>query len=738
VKDIRWLRVLALVVAAVAALAFSAPAIAAVFQVNSIDDIGDGSCDAINCSLRDAIQAANAAPGHDLISFEIPGPAPHSIKVRPPGLPPITDPVTIDGTTDSHYAGTPVIEIDGSAAGPVTNGLQVLSTASGSEIRALAINRFTDAGILLGEGPAGTGLGNGSDDNLIVGNFVGTDVTGTISLGNRIGVDLTSHSDRNTVGGLNARDRNVISGNREFGILLEGQGANHPQSNLIVGNYVGVDATGNRSLGNPNADILIQNAPDNTVGGTTPSRRNVIGGSNRGVWLVNPTTTGALVQGNFIGIGADGHSAVSNSTGVDFLGSSGNTVGGLGAGAGNVVALNGGTGVHVDSGSRRDAILTNSIHDNGLLGIDLSVGSFGDGVTPNDPGDADTGANDFQNFPELTSATSSGSNTKVDGVLNSKPSTTYRLEFFASPACDPSGHGEGQTFLDARNVTTDATGTATFSFTLGAPSQAGDVVTSTATDPLNNTSEFSNCAAIAGGVGSPATLVLTPPTAVNPVGTQHCVTATVTDASGAPVEGVTVRFTVTGSDGTTITGQATTDANGQARFCYQGPDFPREDVIDAFADTNGNGEQDAGEPGGTATKSWVLPQSTPGCEVIITNGGWIVTLGGDRASFGGNAHVEADGSVKGEEQYTDHGPAQPLDVHSIDLLAVVCSPDRTVAQIYGRATVDGAGSHLFRIDVRDGGEPGQGNDVYGIVLDTGYTSGDEILQGGNVQIHDRS
>jgi len=738
VQDLRWVRVLVVLVTAVAALALSGSALGAVFQVNSTDDIGDGSCDAVNCSLRDAIGAANAAPGHDLISFAIPGPPPYSIKVRVPGLPAITDRVTIDGTTQPGYSGTPVIELDGSLAGPLANGLQILSTASGSEIRALAINRFTDAGILLGEGPAGTGAGNGSDDNLIVGNYVGTDVTGTTALGNRIGVDLTSHSDRNTIGDTTVADRNVVSGNREFGVLLEGQGANHPTGNHVEGNYIGVDATGNSPLGNPNADVLIQNGPANFIGGTTPSRRNVIGGSNRGVWLVNPTTTGNLVQGNYIGVGANGTSVVSNNFGVAFLGAPGNTVGGTAAGEGNVIARNG-TGVLVDSGSRRDPILGNSIHDNSSLGIDLSTNAFiGDGVTPNDPGDADPGANDFQNFPNLTGASSSGSNTTVDGVLNSQPNTTYRLEFFSSPACDPSGHGEGQTFLDSKNVTTDPSGTATFSFTLGAPTQAGDVVTSTATDPLSNTSEFSNCAPIAAGGGGPATLVLTPPTDVNPVGTQHCVTATVTDANGAPVQGVSVQFTVSGSDGTEIHAQRTTDANGQAIFCYQGPDFPREDVIRAFADTNGNGQQDPGEPDGTATKSWVLPVSTPGCEVTITNGGWILTLAGDRASFGGNARVDDDGSVQGEEQYTDHGPLQPQDVHSIDLLAVVCSVDRTEAQIYGRATIDGTGSHFFRIDVRDAGEPGNGNDTYWMLLDAGYTSGDQVLEGGNVQIHDMS
>ncbi len=132
---------------------------------------------------------------------------------------------------------------------------------------------------------------------------------------------------------------------------------------------------------------------------------------------------------------------------------------------------------------------------------------------------------------------------------------------------------------------------------------------------------------------------------------------------------------------------------------------------------------------------WILPPNTAFCEVKITEGGWIIAVNGDRASFGGNAKVTDDGtSVQGQEQYQDHGPAQPRNVHSIELLATTCSENLTMATIFGTATIDGSGEFIFRIDVSDQGEPG-GNDTYGIMLSDGYASGQRQLRGGNVQIH---
>jgi hypothetical protein len=228
--------------------------------------------------------------------------------------------------------------------------------------------------------------------------------------------------------------------------------------------------------------------------------------------------------------------------------------------------------------------------------------------------------------------------------------------------------------------------------------------------------------------GPPATLTLSPNPATNPVDTQHCVTATVKDQFGNPTPNVIVRFSVSGAVNTT--GSQTTNASGQAEFCYTGPGLPGSDVITAYADTNGDSVREPTEPQDTATKLWVLPASTPGCKV--TNGGRIQAANGDKATFGGNAKATG---LQGEEEYQDHGAAANLNVHSSSILAVTCSADGKSASIFGTATVNGSGSFDFRIDVTDIGEPGAGQDTYRIRLSNGYDSGTQTLAGGNIQLH---
>ncbi|HEY6212241.1 MAG TPA: SBBP repeat-containing protein [Vicinamibacterales bacterium] len=224
----------------------------------------------------------------------------------------------------------------------------------------------------------------------------------------------------------------------------------------------------------------------------------------------------------------------------------------------------------------------------------------------------------------------------------------------------------------------------------------------------------------------PATVTVTPATATNLIDTTHTITATVKDASDHPVANITVRFSVTGSVSTS--GACTTDANGQCSFTYAGPSLPGADVISAYADTNANAAQDAGEPSGTATKAWVLPASTAGC--TVTQGGRITASTGGKATFGGNAQSAA--AIRGQEQYTDHATAAPMSVLSTKVIALVCSP--ASASIFGQATVNGAGAFAFRIDVKDNGEPGSA-DTYRMRVSNGYDSGEQLISGGNVQIH---
>ena len=175
------------------------------------------------------------------------------------------------------------------------------------------------------------------------------------------------------------------------------------------------------------------------------------------------------------------------------------TIGGTTDGAGNTIAFNGGSGVTIGGLFRGNdgignTVLANSISSNGGLGIDLRKHpgiAAGDGVTPNDVGDGDVGANHLQNFPVLAASLTGGGIVSVEGTLNSTSSTTFRLEFFANSVADPSGFGEGETFLGSTDVTTDAVGDASFAVSLAAAVPVGHLISATATDPDGNTSEFS-------------------------------------------------------------------------------------------------------------------------------------------------------------------------------------------------------------------------------------------------------
>jgi hypothetical protein len=194
------------------------------------------------------------------------------------------------------------------------------------------------------------------------------------------------------------------------------------------------------------------------------------------------------VQNSYIGTDKFGTGTLGNGFGGVFVvDSSGNPIGG-GEAEANVVAFNKGDSVALRSlnntfANTGNAIRTNSIDSNDDLGIDLHQ----DGPTANDPGDLDTGENDPQNRPALTSAVTSGGASTVKGKLNSTtPNKTFLIEFYSNPSGE-----EGKKVLGQKAVTTNADGIATFSF---APSQAlpaGQRVTATATDAGRNTSEFS-------------------------------------------------------------------------------------------------------------------------------------------------------------------------------------------------------------------------------------------------------
>jgi hypothetical protein len=246
--------------------------------------------------------------------------------------------------------------------------------------------------------------------------------------------------------------------------------------------------------------------------------------------------------------------------------------------------------------------------------------------------------------------------------------------------------------------------------------------------------------------GDPATLVLTPKEDENEVGTEHCLQAEVRDAFGNLTPNELVRFDVEGAseqdgDPADEDGSNRTDEFGHATHCYTGPDLPGADTIHAYADNDEDNVEDANEPArDNAAKAWVLPPSTPGCEITIHNGGWISTLTASKGSFGGNARIEADGAItRGEQGYHDHSALTPITFKSTEVLVIVCDAAGERADIYGLGTINGLAPPVFyRIRVHDGGEPGSqpGPDTYQIIT-VAYASGpeDNPLQGGNVQIH---
>ncbi|HEX9004445.1 MAG TPA: right-handed parallel beta-helix repeat-containing protein, partial [Blastocatellia bacterium] len=328
-------------------------------------------------------------------------------------------------------------------------------------------------------------------DNLVQGNFIGTDVNGTADLGNALSGVALGSAVGNTIGGPTTAARNIISGNNQHGVALF-TGANN---NIVRNNFIGVTVTGTAALGNNGSGVAIFDSLTNTI-----SENVISGNGDDGVHLENTApgaTANNIISGNFIGTDATTTLSLPNAdNGVVIAAMPGNLIGNLIPGAGNVIANNGSDGVEVGGSTAiGNQIAGNAINGNGGRGVELQDAAPDGSVTPNDTGDGDTGANNLQNFPLLTSVTTSGGLSNFSGTLNSTANTTFRIEFFANALCDATGNGEGQFFIGFVNVNTDAGGNASFNTTL--PSlptlNAGGVVTATATDAAGNTSEFSPC-----------------------------------------------------------------------------------------------------------------------------------------------------------------------------------------------------------------------------------------------------
>jgi hypothetical protein len=447
--------------------------------------------------------------------------------------------VAIYGGTDIQVAGN-FIGTDytgNSALGNRTDGVAVTGPQT--------LARVT-GNVVSGNGANGVRLARVQRTPQLAGNYIGTNASGIAGLGNGDdGVEVDNIAATVTIGGPSstvtpppiinpaAVGRNVISANGGHGVNVfsdpAATGGRPPLT--IIGNFIGADVSGSVPLGNAGSGVYVATTGV-TVGGANSStaERNVIAANGgNGVTIVGPAVlqtvspVGNVVQGNLIGAGLPRVGNLADLTtdtgmgnagnGVAIYYSASNRVGGPSTASGNSIVFNGGNGVLVQGSlgpavpttdsAEGNVINSNAIYGNGKLGIDLA--SAGEGVTPNDPRDADSGPNRLQNHPVITEAvapstTGTGSAT-IRFTLQSEPGKTYRVDFFASVAPDASGRGEGQAFMGFTNVTTDASGVAsgTFAGTFNLPlgqrlPPAAPIVpffSATATEGGRNTSEFS-------------------------------------------------------------------------------------------------------------------------------------------------------------------------------------------------------------------------------------------------------
>ncbi|GIK62226.1 MAG: hypothetical protein BroJett018_00200 [Chloroflexota bacterium] len=420
-------------------------------------------------------------------------------------------------------------------------------------------------------GFVGVKMRDNADNNIVIGNYIGTDVTGTLSVPNeRIGLQIIG-SDGNQIGGNTPAERNVISGNAETNLVIISYGTDPSQmgeNNIIEGNYIGLNSPGTGEVSVPpiiwppgswnySDGIRIRNSPTNTITG------NYVSGNDGTAiriqtygFLVRTTGSGPadnlVVTNNFIGTNGSATGSVPNGEFGIFLQGASNTLI-----QGNVVNNNV-RGIVVDHeyypdvppdvfiASLNNRILQNTTANNTNLGIDIverltpSVPTFG--VTANDANDADGGNNDQQNFPVLTAANLvSGPSLTVSGNLTTIAGS-YLVEFFSSPSCDASGNGEGATYLGSTSVVVASTGVAQPFTATGLPSVSlGSAITTTATS--NNggaggeTSEFSGCASVTSAL---------PTVSINDPGS-------VVEGTGGAPPTITYTVTLSAASGSTVT-----------------------------------------------------------------------------------------------------------------------------------------------------------------------------------------
>lgn len=400
-------------------------------------------------TLRQAILDANAAPGADLIVFNLAGSGPHVIAPGSP-LPKLTDPVTIDATSQPGWAGSPVVQLDGSTISGY-DGLRIDDVDC--VVRGLSIRRFA----------SGVNVMDGGARASVEQCWIGLDSTGSLARANSTGITIAAADVR-------VADC-VVSGNDNEGIRLIGA------SNCRIERcIVGLDAFGGAPIGNYHGVSMTTKSTGNVVADCVIS-----GNGLHGIRVLEDGTSGNSIVDNRIGLDAGGTVRLGNAGyGIEIENADSTLVTGN-----SITACSHGVRIVATSSapaaSRRNRIESNRIWRN--HGYAIELGAFG--VNGVDPLDADTGANELQNAPDLKLALNLPSGLYVLGTLHSTPLTTFTIELYTNSTTDV----EGEIFLESLNVTTDAAGDATF-YRSYAPLAGVVPVTAVAIDPAGNTSEY--------------------------------------------------------------------------------------------------------------------------------------------------------------------------------------------------------------------------------------------------------
>jgi parallel beta-helix repeat protein len=357
------------------------------------------------------------------------------------------------------------------AAGAGNSAYGIYVDYGSMEVRANVISANTyGVGVYATNGPI-----------VVADNLIGTNAAGTVALPNQVAVSV-SGAQTQILG-------NTIAGSTSEGIRLSGSQC---VGTVIRGNWIGTTMSG-VPVGNSKGIWIDGNATASTIGGTQASERNVISGNTWGVQISSSQTVfdpatqthDHTIVGNYIGILPDGTSRP-NQVGVRIDNAANNHV------EDNMISSNDSAGVAVVGLFARDnSIRRNSIFANGALAIDLE----NDGVTPNDSFDADTGANNRQNYPVLVVG-SDDTTTRIGGNLLAPPLATFEIDFFTSPTACTSGSSDAKQYLGTTMVTADGNGDA--KFLVPFPRIAdGMSITATATSVSGATSELSGCATAA-------------------------------------------------------------------------------------------------------------------------------------------------------------------------------------------------------------------------------------------------